>query len=45
MKVTIGVSALMQCDKNIDVETERSYNRVIIVTIEAYEIGLCFDLN
>jgi len=45
MKVTGKVSLLKPCDKNIDVETERAYNRATFVTMEAYEIDLYFDMN
>jgi len=45
VKVTVKVSVLRQSDKYIDVDTERAYNRVIIVTIEAHNIGQCFDLS
>jgi hypothetical protein len=45
VKVTVKVSVLRQSDKYIDVETERAYNRVIIVTIEAHNICSRFDLS
>ncbi len=45
VKVTVKVSLLRQSDKHIDVDTERAYNRVIEVTIDAYDIDPHFDLN
>jgi hypothetical protein len=45
VKVTVEVSLLKPCDKNIDVETERAYNRAIVVPIEVYGIDLYFALN
>jgi hypothetical protein len=45
VKVTVQVSVLKPCDKNIDVETERAYNRAIDVTIEAYGMNQHYDLN
>ena len=45
VKVTVEVSVLRQSDKHIDVDTERAYNRVIVVTIDAYDIDPRFDLN
>ncbi len=45
VKVTVKVSVLRQSDKHIDVDTERAYNRGIIVTIEAHNIGQRFDLS
>ena len=43
--VTVEVSVLRQYDKNIDVHTERSYNRIIVVKIEAYDFSTRFALN
>ena len=45
MKVTVKVPVLRQSDKYIDVDTERAYNRVIIVTIEAHNTCSRFDLS
>jgi hypothetical protein len=45
VKVTVEVSVLEQCDKNIDVETGRAYNRATDVTIEAYGMNQHYDLN
>jgi hypothetical protein len=45
MKVTDKVSLLKPCDKNIDVETERAYNRDTFVTIEAYGIDMYFGMD
>jgi hypothetical protein len=35
----------MQNDKYMDVEIERDYNSIIVVTIEAHDNGSRFDLN
>jgi hypothetical protein len=43
--VTVEVSVLRQYDKNIDVHTERAYNRIIVITIEAYDFSTRFALN
>jgi hypothetical protein len=45
MKVTDEVSLLKPCDENIDDETERAYNRAIVVIIKVNGIDQHFGLN
>jgi hypothetical protein len=40
--VTVEMSVLRQNDKNIDVDTERAYNRIIVIKIAAYDFSIRF---